>query len=92
MTERYITVNDDQIAISFAVVEGNVLSNYKDPENKVIYNFTISGLRPQPAGQAKVDITFTLTEEGMLVIHAEDIEHIAESYDNSIDCNSLRKK
>ena len=92
VTERYITVNDDQIAISFAVVEGNVLSNYKDPENKVIYNFTISGLRPQPAGQAKVDITFTLTEEGMLVIHAEDIEHIAESYDNSIDWNSLRKK
>ena len=50
------------------------------------------GFRERPKGETKVFLTFTLTEEGMLVIHAEDIEHIAESYDNSIDCNSLRKK
>ena len=50
------------------------------------------GFRERPKGQAKAVVTFTLTEEGMLIIHAEDIEHIAESYDNSIDWNSLRKK
>lgn len=92
MSRRYISVEDNQERITFPVIEGNELSNYEDPKNKEIYNFEISGFRPQPAGEAKADITFTLTEEGMLIIHGEDIEHIAEPYDNSIDWNSLRKK
>ena len=81
-TGHYTTTEDNQTAISFDVYEGNQLSNAKDPENKKIYHFRISGLKPKPARKAKVDVTFTLNEEGMLYIHAEDLDGVAPSYDN----------
>ncbi|WP_343283911.1 Hsp70 family protein [Erysipelatoclostridium sp. An173] len=81
-TGHYTTTEDNQTAISFDVYEGNQLSNAKDPENKKIYHFRISGLKPMPARKAKVDVTFTLNEEGMLYIHAEDLDGVAPSYDN----------
>ena len=92
ISKTYENAVDNQTTISFRIIEGNELSNYLDSKNKEIYSFDMIGFRERPKGETKVFLTFTLTEEGMLVIHAEDKEHIAESYDNSIDWNSLRKK
>ena len=93
-TRPYTTIRDDQTTIVFNVYEGNELSNAKDPANKKIYHFEISGLRPMPAGKAKVDVTFTLNEEGMLYIHAEDLDGVAPPYDNRdnpVNWNAERK-
>ena len=91
-TKQYETVSDNQVSIAFEIYEGNYLEKAKDPQNKKIYSFIINGLRPQPKGGAKVNVTLSLTKEGMLYIHAEDIEGIAAPYDNAIDWNKLRKE
>lgn len=90
-TNPYFTVEDNQVSILFSVYEGNYLAKAADPQNKKIYEFTMYGLRPQPKGEACVRLTFSLNKEGMLHIHAQDVEGIAPAYDNSINWNEYRK-
>ncbi|MCD7808950.1 MAG: Hsp70 family protein [Erysipelotrichaceae bacterium] len=91
-TKPYTTTKDNQTSIFFRVFEGNVLSNADDPENKKLFEFTISGLRQQKKGEPNVDITFRLDEEGILHIHAEDREGIALPFDDDVEWYKNRKE
>ena len=91
-TRAYYTPTDYCTSLHIAIYEGNVLSNAKDPANKLLYEFNINGLASKPAGKVRVDVTFRLDEEGILHVRAEDVDGIAKPYDSDVNWNELKKQ
>ncbi|XP_026319668.1 heat shock 70 kDa protein cognate 4-like [Hyposmocoma kahamanoa] len=67
-TKRYNTVVDNQTSISINVFEGE---RPMVADNCLLGKFTMSGVPPLPANQAKVDVTFAIDANGILHVTAE---------------------
>lgn len=70
-TERFATVEDDQTAITVKVYQGESMTA---SENELLDEFVFSGLPQLPAGEAKIDITFHINENGILEVTAESVQ------------------
>ncbi len=46
--------------------------NEKVSHNELLGEFTFSGIRPAPAGEVQVEVTFDVNIEGILTMHAQD--------------------
>jgi L1 cell adhesion molecule like protein len=68
-TRTYTTVDDWQTEIDVVVYEGE--RPHIDGNNK-LGSFVISGVQKARAGEPKVDVTFSLDANGILVVTAED--------------------
>jgi L1 cell adhesion molecule like protein len=68
-TRTYSTVDDWQTEIDVVVYEGE--RPHIDGNNK-LGSFVISGVQKARAGEPKVDVTFSLDANGILVVSAED--------------------
>ena len=69
----FTTTQDDQTTIKVRIFEG------EDPiaeENNHLGSFELSDLDPRPAGEPTIDVTFKVTEEGVIK---------ASAYDNDTD-------
>ncbi|XP_047182689.1 heat shock 70 kDa protein-like [Vigna umbellata] len=62
------TVEDDQYSVRLPVCEGE---RVKASDNNLLGSFSISGLPPAPRGYP-FDVTFTINENGILSVSAED--------------------
>jgi molecular chaperone DnaK len=67
--DMFTTAEDNQTSVEIHVVQGE-----RDlaEHNKSLGRFKLSGLAPQPRGQAQVDVTFDLNTDGILAVTATD--------------------
>ena len=70
-TERFVTTEDNQTAITVNVYQGESMTA---SENELLDEFVFTGILQLPAGEAKIDITFRITENGILEVTAESVQ------------------
>ena len=56
-------------------------------DNELLGEFVLSGLRPAPRGEVKVDITFALDADGIVTVKAADRE-TGRAVDMTIEASS----
>ena len=50
------------------------LAWFDTPDNSLLGEFTFSGLRLGPAGRVRVEVVFDLSIDGILSLHAKDLD------------------
>ena len=68
-TKTYTNLYDDQTGMNIVVLQG-VESRAR--ANKVLGEYTMSGLTPRPRGQTKIDIQFDIDSDGIIHISAKE--------------------
>jgi len=68
-TRSFTTVRDDQTLVQFDVVQGE---DERADRNHRLGNFRLDGLRPAKAGTSKIDVTFAIDINGMVLVTAHD--------------------
>ncbi len=70
-SKPFTTVRDNQTAVKILVLQGE--SRQAD-ENELLGEFILTGLRRAPAGEVEVEVTFEINADGIVSVHAKDIE------------------
>ncbi|XP_065213344.1 heat shock 70 kDa protein-like [Planococcus citri] len=83
--ERYVTSHDNQTEVKIKVFEGEYAFT---KDNHLLGKFTLCGVPPAPAGEAKIDVTFNIDANGMLKVTAVETatgksNQVTISYDTS---------
>jgi molecular chaperone DnaK len=65
------TSYDNQTEVAMRIFQGD---NAQVAQNELLGDFLFSGLRPGPAGKARLEITFDVNIEGILTMSARDVE------------------
>jgi molecular chaperone DnaK len=65
------TSYDGQTEVAMRIFQGD---NPAVAHNELLGDFLFSGLRPGPAGQARLEITFSVNIEGILTMSARDLD------------------
>jgi molecular chaperone DnaK len=68
---RFTTVRDDQELVRIVVYQGDSRRNDK---NEILGEFLLEGLRPAARGQVQIDVSFTLSSDGIVHVTAVDVE------------------
>jgi len=74
-TRVFTTSKDNQTSVKIAVAQGE---SAVATENTLLKNIAFRGLKEQPAGDAKVEVTFAIDADGILQISAKDRDTGAE--------------
>jgi len=69
-TRQYTTYKDGQSGMKIAVYQGE-RDMVKD--NRRLAEFNLTGIPAMPAGMAKVEISFLINADGILVVHAREL-------------------
>jgi molecular chaperone HscA len=69
-SRQYTTQRDGQTGINIAVYQGE-----RDlvQHNRKLAEFTLKGIPPMPAGLAKVEISFLINADGILIVKAKEL-------------------
>lgn len=67
----FTTVRDNQTAVKIFVMQGEA---HRADENELLGEFTLTGLRPAPAGKIEVEVTFEIDADGIVSVHAKDLD------------------
>jgi len=67
----FTTVRANQTAVKILVLQGE---SKKADENELLGEFILTGLRRAPAGEVEVDVTFEINADGIVSVHAKDME------------------
>ena len=70
-TKTFETFRDRQTAVKILVLQGE---SPKAAENELLGEFVLTGLRPAPAGEVKVDVTFEINADGIVSVAAKNLE------------------
>jgi molecular chaperone DnaK len=70
-SKTFTTVRDNQTAVKILVLQGE---SHRAEENELLGEFILTGLRRAPAGQVEVDVTFEINADGIVSVHARDLE------------------
>ena len=70
-TKPFTTARDNQTAVKILVLQGE---SEKAKENELLGEFNLTGLRRAPAGEVAVDVTFEINADGIVSVHARDVE------------------
>lgn len=70
-TKTFETFRDRQTAVKILVLQGE---SPKAAENELLGEFVLTGLRPAPAGEVKVDVTFEINADGIVSVAARNLE------------------
>ncbi len=65
----FTTSEDDQAMLVMRIFQGD---SDRAAGNELLGEFTFSGIRPGPSGSVKVEVVFTLTHDGILMLDAKD--------------------
>ena len=65
------TSYDGQTEVAMRIFQGD---NPKVAQNELLGDFLFSGLKPGPAGRARLEITFDVNIEGILTMSAKDLD------------------
>ena len=66
----FTTASDGQTGVRVQVLEGE---SDKASGNRLLGEFTLSGLRPAPAGEPQIEVAFDIDENGILNVTAIDL-------------------
>ncbi len=67
----FTTVRDNQTSVKIIVFQGE---SSRADENELLGEFVLSGLRRAPAGVVEVEVTFEISADGLVSVHATDLE------------------
>jgi len=67
----FTTVRENQTAVKILVLQGE---SRRAEENEVLGEFVLTGLRRAAAGQVEVEVTFEINADGIVSVHAKDLE------------------
>jgi len=67
----FTTVRENQTAVKILVLQGE---SRRAEENEVLGEFILTGLRRAQAGQVEIDVTFEINADGIVSVHAKDLE------------------
>ena len=70
-SKPFTTVRDNQTAVKILVLQGE---SRKADENELLGEFILTGLRRAPAGSVEVEVTFEINADGIVSVHAKDME------------------
>jgi len=68
-TKRYTTAEDNQVAVSNKVFEGE---RPMSKDNRLLGTFELSGFPAMPRGEAQIDVTFDVDANGILSVSATE--------------------
>ncbi|MCB9567666.1 MAG: molecular chaperone DnaK [Myxococcales bacterium] len=66
----YTTTRDDQSSVKLLVLQGE---SDKAADNELLGEFILSGLRKAPRGQVQVDVSFSISVDGIVSVSARDL-------------------
>ncbi len=67
----FTTVRDNQTAVKILVLQGE---SRRADDNELLGEFILTGLRRAQAGQVEIEVTFELNADGIVSVHAKDLE------------------
>jgi molecular chaperone DnaK len=67
----FTTVRENQTAVKILVMQGE---SHRAEDNELLGEFILTGLRRAPAGQVEVEVTFEINADGIVSVHAKDLE------------------
>ena len=67
----FTTVKDNQTSVKILVLQGE---SERAKDNDLLGEFVLEGLRPAPAGEVEIKITFSISADGIVSVSAEDME------------------
>ncbi|MBT8452431.1 MAG: Hsp70 family protein, partial [Deltaproteobacteria bacterium] len=70
-SKPFTTVRDNQTAVKILVLQGE---SRRAEENELLGEFILTGLRRAAAGQVEVEVTFEINADGIVSVHAKDVE------------------
>ncbi|MBX3129532.1 MAG: molecular chaperone DnaK [Polyangiaceae bacterium] len=70
-TKVFTTSRDNQTAVKILVMQGE---SKKADENELLGEFILTGLRRAPKGHVEIEVTFELNTDGIVSVHAKDLE------------------
>src|SRR5690349_3437952 len=70
-SEVFTTIRDNQTAVKILVMQGE---SHRADENELLGEFILTGLRRAPAGQVEIEVTFEINADGIVSVHAKDLE------------------
>ncbi|MGL4950235.1 MAG: molecular chaperone DnaK [Mycoplasma sp.] len=88
-TQTFSTAVDNQPAVDIKVVQGE---RPLAQDNKLLGDFTLSGIDPAPKGQPQIQITFNIDADGIINVSAKDLKTNKEAEITIKDSNGLSKE
>ena len=70
-SKLFTTVRDNQTAVKILVLQGE---SRRADENELLGEFILTGLRRASAGQVEIDVAFEINADGIVSVHARDVE------------------
>jgi len=67
----FTTVRDYQTSVKILVLQGE---SEKAADNELLGEFILSGLRKAPRGEVEVEVTFSISADGLVSVSAKDLE------------------
>jgi molecular chaperone DnaK len=67
----FTTVRDNQTAVKILVQQGE---SPRAEDNELLGEFILTGLRRASAGQVEIEVTFEINADGIVSVHAKDME------------------
>lgn len=88
-SQIFSTAVDNQPAVDVKVVQGE---RPLAKDNKLLGDFTLSGIDPAPKGQPQIQITFNIDADGIINVTAKDLKTNKEAEITIKDSNGLSKE
>jgi molecular chaperone DnaK len=70
-SKPFTTVRDNQTAVKILVMQGE---SKRAEENELLGEFILTGLRRASAGAVEIEVTFEINADGIVSVHAKDLE------------------
>ncbi|MBN1947310.1 MAG: molecular chaperone DnaK [Bradymonadales bacterium] len=67
----FTTVKDNQTSVKILVLQGE---SDRAEDNDLLGEFVFEGLRPAPAGEVELEVTFSISADGIVSVSARDLE------------------
>jgi molecular chaperone DnaK len=70
-SKPFTTVRDNQTAVKILVLQGE---SRRAEDNELLGEFILTGLRRASVGEVEVEVTFEINADGIVSVHAKDVE------------------
>ena len=70
-TRKFTTISDYQTSVEVSVYQGE---NDYVKENVFLGDFELTDIKPAPKGEPDIEVTFSINENGVLVVTAKDLD------------------
>ncbi len=71
VTQQFTTTRDNQTSVRILVMQGE---SDRAEDNELLGEFVLTGLRRAPAGEVTIDVTFSISADGLVSVSAKDVE------------------